>query len=362
MKTIHVTFSKRSPKKAKSGYPIHISGQERDWLRPLKSLGIGRCLILTSPRVARYCLPELRRNLAKLKIRNQALMISDGERFKNLVTVGKAYSALVQAGIERSTPVLLLGGGVIGDLGGFVAATILRGVPFVQIGTTLVAQVDSSIGGKLGIDLPEGKNLAGVFGQPRAVFSHVPYLKTLPEREVIGGLAEVLKYGIIGDPSLFQLLRKEREKILKRDTKLLFEIVRCSSAMKASVVGQDEKESSLRMTLNFGHTFGHAIERLTHYRKYLHGEAVGIGMTIAARLSHEMGFCSKKDAEEIETGVRALGLPTKPPSFAPSEWTRALEVDKKSRDGMIHFVFAKGIGQVTIVPTRPATLVKEFLK
>jgi 3-dehydroquinate synthase len=255
-----------------------------------------------------------------------------------------------------------LGGGVLGDLGGFAAATYLRGLSFVHIGTTLVAQVDSSIGGKLGVDLPEGKNLVGVFRQPKAVLSHVPFLKTLPKREVLGGLGEVLKYAVISDPTLLDLVLPRREAILKGDEDIFYEIVRRSSAIKARVVSADEKESSLRMILNFGHTFGHAIERLMNYRKYLHGEAIGIGMVIAARLSDTLGFCSTGDAKIVIQAVRQVGLPTETPRFTDAQWIRALEVDKKSRGGKIHFVFMKKIGDVAVQPFAAADLVKEMKK
>jgi 3-dehydroquinate synthase len=334
-------------------YSIHITREDSLW--PLEEIvGAGPAIILTTSRVARYALPFLKKKLGKLPV----LTLPDGEKYKNLATVAKAYRGLVRLKADRATRLILLGGGVLGDLGGFVAATYLRGIPFVQIPTTLVGQVDSSIGGKVGVDLIEGKNLVGAFRQPEAVLAHIPFLKTLPLRDIIGGLGEVLKYGVIEDPSLFQLVRTEKEKIIKRDPSTLFEIVRRSAAIKARVVSLDEKESGLRMILNFGHTFGHAIERLTRYRKFHHGEAVGIGMVIAARISHQLGFCSKEEAETVREGVLATGLPVEIPLFPRSAWLSAIEVDKKTRGGMIHFVLMKKIGEVVTEPIAPKELVK----
>lgn len=346
----------------RDAYAIHVSGsKDDDWTGSVADFLQGRVpIVLTNPKVAKLCLPALKKGLARRKIFPKILLLPDGERFKNLETVTAAHRKLVKLGADRSTPILLLGGGVIGDLGGFVSATYLRGVPFVQIGTTLVAQVDSSIGGKLGVDLPEGKNLVGVFGQPKAVVSHVPFLKTLPRRELVGGLGEVVKYGVIRDPELFDHVRLNLPQIVKGDEDLLFEIVRRSAAIKADVVAADEKESSLRMILNFGHTFGHALERLTHYRKYHHGEAVGIGMVIAARLSERLGFCSKDQADRVREAVAAAGLPTAAPRYPKARWQAALEVDKKSRGGMIHFVFMKRVGDVVTQPIAPKELVKHF--
>lgn len=345
-------------------YRIHVSGEGNSgWTAPIVQAVGGRTpIVLTNPRVAKFCLPALKKNSEFRKLNFKTLLLPDGERFKTLATVAKAYRGLVKLGADRSTPILLLGGGVLGDLGGFAAATFLRGLPFVQIGTTLVAQVDSSIGGKLGVDLPEGKNLVGVFGQPKAVVSHVPFLTTLPKRELVGGLGEVIKYGVIRDERLFEIVQKDLKKILKADGEALFEIVRRSSEIKAAVVSADEKESSLRMILNFGHTFGHALERLTGYRKFHHGEAVGVGMVIAARLSERLGFCSKAEAETVRRAVEAAGLPTTCPRFPSERWQAALEVDKKSRGGMIHFVFMKRIGEVATQPIAPKELVAHFSK
>ena len=352
METIRVSLGRDS-------YPIHVSRSGDDWASPLSAFLMERPpVILTNAKVRKLCGPALERRLSAQKIKPKYLLLPDGERFKNIATVARAYHGLVKLGVDRGTPILLLGGGVLGDLGGFVAATYLRGLSFVHVGTTLVAQVDSSIGGKLGFDLAEGKNLVGVFGQPKFVLSHVPFLKTLPRREILGGLGEVVKYGVIADPKILEIALEQREKILKGNEEVLFEIVCRSSAIKARVVSEDEKESSLRMILNFGHTFGHAIERLTRYRKYHHGEAIGIGMSIAAKLSSRLGFCGLEDAETLVKSIASAGLPTEAPAFPDAQWVRALEVDKKSRGGKIYFVFMKKIGEVCVSPFAAPDLVK----
>lgn len=341
-------------------YPIYVSSKQKFWGQPLKALmSQSPVVVITSPKVEKYTFKTLNRELKRLKIPFQTLMIPDGEFSKNIFTATKAWQGLIQLKANRSTRILLLGGGVIGDMGGFVASTFLRGLSFVQIPTTLVGQVDSSIGGKLGIDLHEGKNLVGVFKQPQAVLCHIPFLKTLPDREVRGGLGEVIKYGIIRDPALFDCVIKNKEKILNKNERILFEIVCRSATIKAEVVSADEKETSgLRMILNFGHTFGHALERLTCYKKYLHGEAVGLGMMMAGRISCKLGLCSAQTEMQIRQAITSVGLPVKTPHFSKIQWLKALEVDKKSRGGMIDFVGVKTIGSVKIVPLSPKKLVK----
>lgn len=345
-------------------YPIFLSDARDGWLKALAGLVASPSTVLiTSPRVARHCLPLLKRELKKISIDPKIILAPDGEANKNLKTVSKIYDQMARLKIDRSATVILLGGGVIGDMGGFAAGTYLRGLSFIQIPTTLVGQIDSAIGGKLGIDLEAGKNLAGVFRQPRAVFCHIPFLKTLPAREMRGGLAEAVKYGVIEDPRLFDLLRRDAKKAARYDASRLEEIVLRSARIKACVVSEDENETKgLRMILNFGHTFGHALERLTRYRKYLHGEAVAIGMVIAARLSRRFGFCSASDLREVEGLLQNLGLPVRSPVFSRGDWVRALEIDKKARGGMIHFVWMKGIGQVAVKPMSPHVLVDAFLE
>lgn len=342
-----------------ASYSIHVSRDETGWLEPLKNLVQDQpLLVMTSRRVVRHAWSRFKKSMIPLHLKRTTFLLEDGETNKNLKSVAKGYRALLRLKADRKTCLVILGGGVLGDLGGFLAATYLRGIPFVQVPTTLVAQVDSSIGGKVGVDLPEGKNLVGAFAQPRAVLSHVPFLRTLPRRELVGGLAEVIKYGVIEDPSLVGFVRDHREKILKADEEALFPIVTKSSVIKARVVSADEKESGLRMILNFGHTFGHAVERLTRYRKYHHGEAVAIGMVIAARISQKLGVCQAAEAKILEETLRSVGLPVLAPKFPVSSWKSAIEVDKKSRGGMIHFVAMKKLGEVEVIPLAPKDLVK----
>ncbi len=336
--------------KTKIQYPVFISTGEKNWAAPLKEFVSHRVLILTSPRVARHCLPQLQQALNDLKIPFSVLSIPDGEKNKNLTSVSRAYSALLKLKADRQTTLILLGGGVIGDMGGFVAATYMRGLDFIHVPTTLVAQVDSSIGGKLGIDLEEGKNLVGVFRQPRAVLTHIPFLKTLPPREFVGGLAEVIKYGIILKPKLYSLVLQNRQALIdKRDEDVLRELVQDSVSIKARIVEKDEFETKgLRHVLNFGHTFGHALEKLTRYRRFLHGEAVSVGMVLAARFSAQQGYCSGPFAKTLKDDLENIGLPIVTPRFSKAQWCHALSVDKKSQGGMIRFVFVKRLGQVVV--------------
>lgn len=338
--------------------PIVITEESADWSRALAALLPNkRLIVVTSPRVARYCQVVLRIGLRKISY--DTVLIPDGEPRKNLDTVRRAYGELVRRGADRSTHLLLLGGGVVGDMGGFVAATFLRGLSFTHLPTTLVAQVDSSIGGKLGVDLPEGKNLVGVFQQPASVLAHIPFLRSLPERHLIGGLGEVLKYGVIQDRSLFEMVPREIRAIRNRETRLLARIVKKSARIKAFYVEQDERETKgQRRMLNFGHTFGHALEQLTSYRRYHHGEAVAIGMALAARISWRLGFCPESEFQGVAKGIRSVGLPTVPPPYPKSAWLRALKVDKKARDGMIHFVFMKRIGEAAAHPIAPRELLE----
>jgi 3-dehydroquinate synthase len=243
-----------------------------------------------------------------------------------------------------------LGGGVIGDLGGFVAATYLRGVPYVQVPTTLAAQVDASIGGKTAVNHPLGKNLIGAFHQPRLVFSDIQVLSTLSRREYLSGLAEVIKYGVIADAAFFKFLEKEIESIVKREESALRHAIRRSCEIKASVVQEDEREGDRRRILNYGHTLGHALEAVTGYRRYLHGEAVSIGMGFAARLARNLGFCDRETENRQVRLIQRAGLPAVLPKTRIADILRAMKVDKKVKDGSIHFVLADKIGHVLIQP------------
>jgi 3-dehydroquinate synthase len=253
---------------------------------------------------------------------------------------------LIAERFERKSCVLALGGGIVGDVAGFAAATYLRGIPYVQVPTTLLAQVDSSVGGKTGVNHESGKNLIGAFYQPKMVLIDVAVLRTLPSRELVAGLAEVIKYGIIQDPKLFELLEEKAEKLLGLDHALLSEVIGASCAIKARVVEADEREDDLRAVLNFGHTIGHALEAVTGYRQLLHGEAVGVGMVKATALSVRQGFCDPMSFKRVVALVKKAGLPVEiPPGVSPQKLIQAMEVDKKVAGGKIKFIVCEGIGK-----------------
>ena len=337
-------------------------------------------------------LPRLGAECAKLKLGRRCALISDrnvvarfarvamaslkaagfepvlitvpaGETAKSLKTVQACYDQLAAHRLERTSFIVALGGGVVGDLAGFVAATYLRGVPFVQVPTTLLAQVDSSVGGKVGVNLKAGKNLVGAFYQPKLVLCDLDTLRSLPGREFRAGLAEVIKYGIIYDEALFECLENRLAKLLKLDPKLLGEVVARCCEIKADVVGQDETETGLRAILNFGHTIGHAIENSIGYGKYLHGEAISIGQVAAAELSCEvLGLCGGC-AERIRDLFRRAGLPTEI-RLTPAHRARllaAMKLDKKVSGGEIRFVLAEEIGKVVWGRKVPQRLVEQVL-
>jgi 3-dehydroquinate synthase len=276
--------------------------------------------------------------------------VPDGERYKTMRSVSRVVDALAQARFERSSVVIALGGGVIGDLAGFAAAIYSRGVEFVQIPTTLVAQVDSSVGGKTGVNHELGKNLIGAFYQPRVVLMDPGTLKTLPEREWRAGLAEVIKYGVIADEGFFESLEENIEPILKRDEDLVSNVVAHSCQIKASVVEQDEREGGLRRILNYGHTVGHALESLGRYRRLIHGEAVGIGMVYEAELSHRLGLCSEQVVVRQRRVVERTGLPTEAPPLRFASLWAAMQHDKKVSRGQVLCVLPRSIGRVEVKP------------
>jgi 3-dehydroquinate synthase len=272
--------------------------------------------------------------------------IPAGEEHKNLAWLAFLYDKLVEGRIERRSPLIALGGGVIGDLAGLAAATFQRGLPFIQIPTTLLAQVDSSVGGKTAINHPSGKNLIGVFYQPRLVVLDVDTLKTLPRREFIAGVAEVIKYGVILNPELFSLLEENLSALLRLDPDLLTTVVKTCCQLKALVVEEDETEGDYRAILNFGHTLGHAIESATGYKRFLHGEAVAIGMVFAAHLSSKRGHCHVQIKERICRLVKKAGLPVIVPKELKDEHLlRSMAIDKKASGGKIKFVCIEELGK-----------------
>jgi 3-dehydroquinate synthase len=288
--------------------------------------------------------------------------MNDAEAAKNLQTVESLARSLVEAGADRKSLLLAVGGGVVGDVAGFVAATYLRGVALVHVPTTVVAQVDSSIGGKTGVNLPEGKNLVGAFYPPALVLSDPETLRTLPEREFRGGLAEIIKHAIISDREMFAALERNLEKLERRDAHLLTELIPRNVAIKARVVSRDERESGLREILNFGHTFAHALESITHYRRYQHGEAVAWGMMCAALLGHEVGITRADDVSRIVSLARRLGPLPPWPKMPETAFIDAMRADKKTRDGEIRFVLTPRIGKAASYAHLPLSAVERVLR
>jgi 3-dehydroquinate synthase len=313
------------------------------------ALGLGtRCAILTDANVARQYARPAERSLRAAGFDPVTLTVPAGETAKSLRVVGTCYQRLAAHRLERRSFVVALGGGVVGDLAGFVAATYLRGLPFVQVPTTLLAQVDSSVGGKVGVNLAAGKNLVGAFHQPRLVVCDLDTLRTLPEREFRAGLAEIIKYGIIGDAALFRRLERDLDQLLRRDPATLAAVIARSCAIKAAVVGQDETESGLRAILNFGHTIGHALEAISGYGRYLHGEAIAIGQVAAAWISAEQTGLPARDVARITELFRRAGLPTQVRLSAAQRrrLLAAMKLDKKVSGGEIRFVLARRLGDV----------------
>lgn len=283
------------------------------------------------------------------------ITIPSGETSKCLGQLGEVYDALAAGRLDRSSAVVALGGGVAGDLAGFAAATYLRGIDFVQVPTTLLAQVDASVGGKTGIDLECGKNLAGAFHQPRLVLVDLDTLKSLPQREYLAGLAEVIKYGIIADAGFFEYLKSNREAVLAHHVDELAHLVARSCEIKAEVVGQDEREAGLRAILNYGHTIGHAVEAVAGYGKYLHGEAVALGMVAATWLSHRLGWLGAAEVEQVSHLIASYGLPVRLGEYLdPAALLAAMKLDKKTRSGTLRFVLAREIGRVEVAPVEEA--------
>lgn len=316
----------------------------------LARLGLGeKILLVTNPTVYSLYGSTMQKSLREFGFKVTAVEVPDGEEYKNLQQAEKLYDAAFSAGLDRGCPVVALGGGVIGDLAGFVASTYMRGVPFVQVPTTLLAQVDSSVGGKVAVNHPRGKNIIGAFYQPSLVLADLQVLKTLPPRELRAGLAEVIKYGIIRDGSFFEWLEANLELLLQLDYEALAVAVKQSCQIKARVVEEDETEQGVRAILNFGHTVGHALESLTSYKVYRHGEAVAVGMVAASRMAERMGLFGTRERERVEKIISRAGLPTEiPPEINTPELVRCFYSDKKVMSENLTFVLPVKIGQVII--------------
>ncbi len=331
-------------------YPILIGSDILGNLgKELRQLNFPRRVaVVSNPTVMALYGEKVLASLAAEDFRAELISIGDGEEFKNLQTLEDIFGHLIRLGFDRGSGMLALGGGVVGDITGFAAATYLRGVPFVQVPTTLLAQVDSSVGGKTAVNHPLGKNLIGAFYQPRLVHIDVATLYTLPEREYAAGLAEVVKYGVIRDREFFLWLATHRQAIMDQAPEALIALVKRSCQIKADVVEIDEKESSLRAILNFGHTYGHAVETLSGYGVVRHGEAVALGMVVAAAVAAGLGLCRDEDIVAIRDLLSAFGLPVQLPDLPLAAVVEVMARDKKVKEGILRLVLNRGLGDCLI--------------
>lgn len=320
-------------------------------------------IALTHPKLESLYAQPVQTALERVGVRTAIRTIPSGERYKNLRTMSRIYDNLLSLGADRKSLLITVGGGVIGDMGGFAAATWMRGIAFAQVPTTLLAQVDASVGGKTGVDLPKGKNLVGAFHQPRAVLIEPRTLSTLPARELRSGMAEMLKHGIICDKDYFNNLISDMPRLLSRNPESLTLAIRRSCEIKADVVSRDEREQGLRAVLNYGHTIGHAIEALTGYKRYLHGEAVAIGMVSASLVSEEMKLTGKETTEAIIRAIKIARLPWEfPCDLSIEDTVDATKRDKKQAGGKLTMALLEGVGQVRITPNTPEKAVLSALR
>jgi len=342
-------------------YPIHIGSGRLDLIDQSVPKDATALVIVTNPTVDRLFGDRVRQALSSFRCPVTTLELPDGEAHKDMQTLGLIFDHLLAARLDRRAVIIALGGGVIGDMAGFAAAVYMRGIRFIQVPTTLLAQVDSSVGGKTAVNHPMGKNMIGAFYQPIAVEIDTDVLQTLPDREISAGLAEVVKYGLIMDEAFFAWCETHAHGLKHRDPELLAQAIRRSCEFKAHVVSQDERESGLRAILNLGHTFGHAIEAGLGYGQWLHGEAVGCGMVLAARLSEKVCGLPTAAVQRIRTVVQAIGCPTEAPALGGvDQWMSLMRGDKKTQGGQINFVLMPKIGQA-LVSAAPEALVREVL-
>jgi 3-dehydroquinate synthase len=356
MQTLNVALGDRA-------YPIHIGSgliQQAELILP--HLQRKQVAIVTNTTVAPLYLERLAKPLREAGVGVIEIILPDGEAYKNSETLNTIYDALLQNRCERSTTLIALGGGVIGDLTGYAAATYLRGVPFIQIPTTLLSQVDSSVGGKTGINHPLGKNMIGAFYQPKLVLADINTLQTLPKRELSAGVAEVIKYGLIRDVDFFDWLETNIHGLMGLDEAIVSYAIYRSCKNKAEVVAVDEHEAGERALLNLGHTFGHAIENAMGYGVWLHGEAVAAGTMLAADLSHRMGWLNDAEVKRMHALLTASSLPLKAPNLGVKKYLDLMQSDKKVADGKIRLVLQQGIGKAVITSDYDADKLKQTLE
>ncbi len=348
METLTVALGDRS-------YPIHVGPallERVDLLMPF--LRQAKAAIVTNTTVAPLYLPQLAGSLRRAGLEVVEIILPDGEQFKNWQTLNAIFNGLLERRCERSTTLIALGGGVVGDMTGFAAACFQRGMPFIQVPTTLLAQVDSSVGGKTAINHPLGKNMIGAFHQPRLVLADTDTLNTLPDRELRAGLAEVIKYGLIRDLAFLEWLEANLDLLLSREPMALAEAICRSCRNKAEVVVADERETGERALLNLGHTFGHAIETGVGYGDWLHGEAIAVGMLMAAELSMYLGWIDRHALARVERLFQRAGLPVCGPTLSVERYLELMQHDKKVQDGKLRLVLLRQLGQAVVTDTAPA--------
>lgn len=358
------TIQKVAVKLGSRSYTISIGNGVLDRLgEQMVPFGFSRKIgVISNPTVFKLYGERVMQSLRSSGFEPFSILIPDGEKYKNLKSVETILTRLLEERLDRKACLVALGGGVIGDIAGFVASLYMRGISFVQVPTTLLSQVDSSVGGKTGVNHPLGKNMIGAFYQPRLVWIDTATLRTLPQRELLCGIAEVIKYGIIWDEAFFAFLEQQRLQLLGLDPAVLAEVVKISCSIKAQVVAKDEREGGLRAILNFGHTVGHAIETETSYSRFLHGEAVAIGMAAAARLAHRLKMLDKQSVMRIKTLIADYGLPTDiPEGMDPERLCAHMTIDKKAEAGRVTFVLPERIGSVRIVKDVDISKIKQVL-
>ena len=355
MKQLHVELKENS-------YPIYIGSGllgQKDLL--LKHINSKQIVIVTNTTVAPLYLKKITDNLTDFQV--EIVELADGEEFKTLDSINLIFDKLLESKYSRNATLLALGGGVVGDMGGFAAACYQRGIAFIQLPTTVLAQVDSSVGGKTGVNHALGKNMIGAFYQPKCVIADMDVLDTLEDKQLISGIAEVIKYGLIRDLEFFEWLEENIALLLKRDKEAMAYVIERSCQNKAEIVAEDEFESGIRAILNLGHTFGHAIETGSGYGKYLHGEAVAIGIGYAADLSKRLGWLTDEDVDRILSLLKAAHLPVLPPKEMNVEkFIDLMAVDKKNVDGNIKLILLKSLGQATLPISVEQSLLEKTLK
>ena len=353
MRTLKVNLEDRS-------YPIYIgSDVSLDNELYSKHISSKKIALITNEQIADLYLSEISQTLNAFDLKT--LVLPEGETEKNLETVGKAVEFLSDNGIDRDSSIIAFGGGVIGDITGFVASSYMRGIKFLQVPTTLLAQVDSSVGGKTGVNINTGKNLIGSFYQPSAVIADTRYLNSLEPNRLSEGLAEVIKYGLIRDEDFFIWLSKNTNRISALESEVMTHLIERCCQIKAEIVSEDEREGSIRAILNYGHTFGHAIESLTDYGVYTHGEAVSIGMVMAASMAERMGMLSQADKKDITNLLESVNLPTEKPDLNSNDFLESMKRDKKVQDGEIRLILLESIGRAIISNDYPNEILMETI-